>query len=116
MNKQGKVWGYTIEIFNKNNVSVNRLSINKGSCCSKHLHNYKYNTFYIESGKVLIQEWKNDYNLVDETVLTKGEMCAISPNTYHRFIGLENSIMYEIYHTELSSADIVREDTGRLQY
>jgi len=116
MNKQGKIWGYTTEVFNKNNVSVSRLSIIKGSCCSKHLHKYKHNTFYIEEGKALIQEWKNDYNLLDETILTKGQMCTIPPNTYHRFIGLENTIMYEIYHTELSSTDIIREDTGRLQY
>lgn len=116
MKKNGKVWGCTSEIFNKNNVSINRLNIKKGSCCSKHFHQYKYNTFFVESGKILIQEWKNEYELIDETILSNGEICAVPPNTYHRFVGLENSIIYEIYHTELSSADIIREDTGRLQY
>lgn len=113
MNKQGKIWGSTSEIFNKNNVSICRIHINEGSCCSKHYHDHKHNTFYVESGKVKIQEWKNDYNLLDETVLIAGEMCVVPPKTYHRFIGIENSIVYEIYHVELDNHDIIREDIGK---
>lgn len=113
MNKQGKIWGQTVEIFNKNNVSINRLETKKDSCCSKHCHEYKFNTFFVERGKILIQEWKNDYNLVDETILESGEKCLIPPKNYHRFISLEDSVVYEIYHVELLNEDIIREDTGQ---
>ncbi len=113
MKKQGKIWGNTTEIFTKNNVSIHRIEINKGSCCSKHYHNYKYNTFYVETGKIKIQEWKNDYDLLDETFLSEGEMCQIPPKNNHRFIGLEDSIVYEIYHVELYENDIIREDVGK---
>ena len=81
MIKSGKVWGDTVEIFNKNNVSINRLNVKEGSCCSKHCHQYKYNTFFVESGKILIQEWKNEYDLIDETILSNGETCVVPPNT-----------------------------------
>lgn len=110
--KQGKIWGETIEIFNKNNVSFHRIKINKGSCCSKHYHDHKHNIFFVESGKIKIQEWKNEYDLVDETILNSGELCSVPPKNYHRFIGLENSIVYEIYYVELDQEDIFREDVG----
>ena len=112
MNKQGKIWGETCEIFSRNNVSVNRISVNKGSCCSKHKHVSKYNIFFVESGKIKVQEWKKDYNLVDETILSPGESCCVTPDNFHKFIGLEDSIVYEIYFVKLLDNDIIREDVG----
>lgn len=114
MNKQGKIWGYTQEIFTKNNISIHRISIKKDSCCSKHCHRYKHNIFFVESGKILIQEWKKDYDLMDQTILGHGEMCCVPPDNWHRFIGLEDSIVYEIYYIEnLNINDIIREDVGK---
>ena len=69
--------------------------------------------FFVESGKIKIQEWKNDYNLLDETILSAGEICSVQPKNYHKFIGLEDSIVYEIYYVELNSGDIIREDVGK---
>lgn len=111
-NKQGKVWGFTQEIFNRNNVSLNRISIKKGGYCSKHYHEYKSNIFFVESGSILVEEWKKDYNLIDKTILNSGESSLIAPKTFHKFTGLEDSIVYEIYYVELFENDIVREDTG----
>lgn len=114
--KNGKIWGHTTEIFTKNNVSIHRLHINKGSSCSKHYHKYKHNIFFIEEGKLLIKHWQNDYNLVDETILTNGESCDIPPTHYHQFIGLEDTIAYEIYYVQLDDKDICRENCGSAQY
>lgn len=110
--KQGKVWGFTKEIFNKNNVSINRIFIEKGGFCSKHYHEYKNNIFFVESGSILIEEWKNEYGLVDKTILNQNDSCIVSPKTFHKFTGLEDSVVYEIYYVELFNNDIVREDTG----
>lgn len=112
MNKYGKIWGETCEIFSRNNVSIHRIIINKGSSCSKHKHNCKYNLFFVESGKIKIQEWKTDYNLVDETILSDGESCLVPPGNYHKFTALENSVVYEIYYAELLNNDIIRESVG----
>jgi len=110
--KQGKVWGSTSEIFTFNNVSINRIEIIKGSSCSKHYHNYKYNVFFVESGKLLIKDWQTDYNLIDETILNPGEKCIIPPKHYHKFIALEDTVAYEIYYVQLENNDIYREDCG----
>lgn len=114
--KNGKIWGHTEEIFHKNNVSINRIKIVKNSSCSKHYHNYKYNMFFVESGQVLIKHWQNDYDLIDETILNEGESCCIPPKNYHQFIGLEDSIVYEIYYVELNNADIIRDNCGSNNY
>ena len=70
LHKQGKVWGSTQPLFNKNNVEIHRIKTNKGGYCSKHKHEHKYNCFYVERGLLKITVWKNDYDLVDETMLT----------------------------------------------
>jgi quercetin dioxygenase-like cupin family protein len=112
MQKSGKIWGYTQQLFNNNNVEIHRIFINKNTRCSKHKHEHKYNIFFVESGKILIKEWKHDYELIDETILNDGEMCSIQPGHFHEFHGLEDSIVYEIYYVSLDTNDITRENTG----
>lgn len=114
--KNGKIWGHTQEILTKNNVSIHRLEIIKNSCCSKHYHEFKYNVFLVENGSLLIKHWQNDYNLIDETILKKGESCCIPPKHYHQFIALEDTVAYEIYYVELKDNDIVRATCGSHKY
>lgn len=110
---QGKVWGNTRTIFNKNNTMVNYLILDKGhSWCSKHYHSHRYNMFFLISGKVKIYTWKNDYDLVDETILLPEQSTVVDPGERHRFEVLENSIMLEIYWVELDPRDIIRDDVG----
>jgi len=111
MNKNGKVWGTTSKIFEKNNVSIHRIEIIKNGFCSRHKHKYKYNTFYVESGIIKIQIFRSN-NIIDETILKSGDRSDIPPDVEHKFIGLENSIVYEIYYVELIDEDIERVDCG----
>jgi mannose-6-phosphate isomerase-like protein (cupin superfamily) len=108
----GKVWGNTQCIFNTNNVSIHRINIQKGSQCSKHYHLHKFNTFFVESGKLKILVWQKDYDLIDETILSASQSTVVKPGLYHMFYALEDTIAYEIYHTELDENDIIRETCG----
>lgn len=112
MNIHGKVWGKTQELFFKNNVEIHRIEINKGSFCSKHKHNHKFNAFFIEKGKIKVKIWKNDYDLIDETIISTGQMTTVKPGEYHLFESLEDTIAYEIYWIELERNDIDRENVG----
>jgi len=112
MNIQGKVWGSTSELFNKNNVEIHRIEANKGGYCSVHKHEHKYNLFFVENGKLLVKVWKNDYNLMDETVVSSKEMTIVKPGEFHQFEALEDTIAYEIYWVELNSSDILRKNSG----
>jgi len=114
LNKQGKVWGTTQNILGKNNVSIHRIEIQPGGYCSKHKHEHKWNAFYVESGTLTVKVWKNDYDLVDSILLEEGEGIHIKPGEHHQFINndTEESIVYEIYWTELDESDISRESVG----
>ena len=109
--KYSKVWGITSPIFQNSMFEVHRIEINAGGYCSKHYHKYKYNVFYIESGKMKIINYE-DGNSINETLLSCGEQTTVSPNEFHRFEALEKTIAYEIYYSEFQSDDIIREDEG----
>ena len=112
MNIQGKVWGTTSPIFLNNNVEINRIECLKGGRCSKHMHQSKYNMFFVESGKMKIETWKNDYELIDEVILEAQHSTIVKPREYHRFTCLEPAVVYEIYWVTLLDTDIVRDDVG----
>ena len=108
--KFSKVWGLTEKLFSKNNVSIHRIEIDKGGYCSQHIHRSKYNMFYVECGKIEVQVFNGD--LVDKTVLSTGELTSVPPEKMHMFVGLEDSVVYEIYYTDLVEDDIDRFTVG----
>ena len=112
MNIQGKVWGKTQKIFANNNFELHRIEVNKGAFCSKHKHIHKINAFYIEKGKLKITIHETEYDLIDETIASTGDLSIVKPGKYHEFEALENTIAYEIYWVELDHSDIDRETIG----
>jgi len=112
INISGKIWGETSEIFCKNNVEIHRIEGKKGGFCSKHKHVHKYNIFFVESGGIKVSTWKKDYDLVDETRLFSQESTTIAPGEFHQFEVIADCVVYEIYYTELSGNDIIRESVG----
>ena len=112
----GKCWGTTSPIFNKNNVEIHRITGIKGARSSTHSHTSKLSMFFVERGKIAIIVEKNDYKLIDKTVLCTGQSTIIRPHEFHRFEVLEDdTICYEIYWTEIDPNDIVRKDCGSLE-
>tara|TARA_Y100000034_G_scaffold132562_1_gene195875 strand:+ start:474 stop:821 length:348 start_codon:yes stop_codon:yes gene_type:complete len=112
MKIQGKVWGKTQDIFKNINFELHRIEVNKGGFCSKHKHIHKINAFYIEKGKLKITIHETEYNLVDETIVSTGDLTIVNPGKYHEFEALEDTIAYEIYWVELDHNDIKRENIG----
>jgi len=112
MKIQGKVWGLTQEVFKNSNFEIHRIEVNKGGYCSKHKHNHKINAFFIEKGKLNIKIYQTDYDLVDDTIASAGELSIVKPGLYHEFEALENTIAYEIYWVDLNHDDIERDSVG----
>jgi quercetin dioxygenase-like cupin family protein len=110
--KTGKIWGKTQEIFKNFNFEVHNISIRKGGYCSKHKHVFKYNMFFVISGRLKIKVWKNDYKVCDETILEKGEKTVVGPGEYHQFEALDRTKALEIYYPESIQKDIIRESKG----
>jgi len=110
--KQGKVWGMTELICANHALEFHRIDFKKGGVCSKHRHKFKWNGFYVVSGKLLIRNWRHCQDLVDETILGSGEYNAVEPGYYHQFEALEDGLAFEIYWAEFNHNDIEREYSG----
>lgn len=109
--RQGKEWGYTTEFFRNSMVSAHHLEIKKGGYCSEHIHEHKYNLFYVISGRLEITIWR-EKNAKDETVLTAGQESAIPPGFYHKFKAFEKTECIEVYQVLLIEPDINRRTQG----
>jgi mannose-6-phosphate isomerase-like protein (cupin superfamily) len=113
--KAGKIWGQT-ELLEANGVlEFHRIKTVAGGVCSKHKHKFKWNGFYVESGKLIIRVWKKGYDLVDETVLTAGQYTMVAPGEYHQFEAVEDTVAFELYWAEFDHSDIERETVGKLK-
>lgn len=108
----GKVWGETELVEANNALEFHRIEMHTGGVCSKHKHEFKWNGFYVESGSMLVRVWQNDYDLVDETILTAGSYTKVKPGLYHQFECLKSGVAFELYWAEFNHNDIVRETVG----
>ena len=111
--KAGKIWGQT-ELIHANGVlEFHRIEYKKNVACSKHKHEFKWNGFFVESGKMIVRVWQDDQEgLVDETILNAGDFTQVKPGKAHQFEGLEDGVAFELYWAEFSHDDIVRRTVG----
>lgn len=84
-----KVWGREEIITNTELYCSKFLILEKGFQCSLHCHREKDETFFIMAGRV---EMEIDGKI---TEMRDGESIRINPGVYHRFKGLENTIIIE---------------------
>jgi mannose-6-phosphate isomerase-like protein (cupin superfamily) len=113
--KAGKIWGGT-ELIHANGVfEFHRIEFNAGFKCSEHLHRFKWNGFFVESGKMLIRVWQtaDQEGIVDETVLSASQFTQVKPGLVHQFEGLEDGVAFELYWAEFNHDDIVRKTVGK---
>jgi mannose-6-phosphate isomerase-like protein (cupin superfamily) len=92
---------------------VHRLTILPNVQCSMHMHQHKWNSFHVISGRLIIEVEKSDYPLTDKTELGPGESTTVKPGEYHRFrTGDEPCEAIECYYPAALSEDIKRRDCG----
>jgi len=106
-----KVWGYEEIIVNLDGKYCGKkLHLNKGYRCSIHRHT-KEETFYIEKGKIYL-ELENENKEIEGEVLCECNIVHILPNRWHRFSGLEDSIIIEFSTPDTESER--RELSGKI--
>jgi quercetin dioxygenase-like cupin family protein len=112
-----KAWGYTKHLFNKNNVEVHDILVQKGGYCSKHYHQSKFNQFIVKRGalKIEISNVYAQYSDVSSVVLRTGQSYTVKPGIVHSFEALEDTEALEIYWVEIDQEDIVRHSQGGLK-
>jgi mannose-6-phosphate isomerase-like protein (cupin superfamily) len=102
-----KKWGYEDWIWN-GRYCGKKLFIEQGKECSFHYHKVKDEVMYLQSGKVLLTYgWDEDLNQAAQLTLTPDMAFHIPPGMWHKFHGLEESMMFE-FSTHHSDKDVVR--------
>lgn len=85
-----------------------KLHVLKGKECSFHHHRVKDEVMYLESGKILLTYgWDEDPAHAAQLTLTPDMAFHIPPGMWHKFYGLEESVITE-FSTHHSDKDVVR--------
>ena len=111
-----KGWGEELWIVNTPLYCGKKLILKKGKKCSIHYHIKKDETFYVQSGTVLMDLYSRGYPGPNKRIImTPGHWLHIKPGLVHQFFGLKNSVIFEFstQHFESDTVRLERGDHGR---
>jgi quercetin dioxygenase-like cupin family protein len=110
INFVSKGWGFEKWIVNTEEYCGKLLYFVKGKKCSWHYHKLKDETFYIQSGKILLKySDSDDISDVNEIILNKGDKFHIYRGLRHQMFALEDTELFEF------STQHFDEDSHRLE-
>ncbi|MBU1082717.1 MAG: cupin domain-containing protein [Spirochaetes bacterium] len=92
-----KSWGYEKWIVNNDDYCGKILYFAAGHSCSFHYHIHKHETFYLQSGKMVIYlGYDTKRPIVDKQfMLLPGQVMTIKPTLVHRMTAIEDSELFE---------------------
>lgn len=105
-----KGWGFEKWIVNNEEYCGKLLYFVKGKRCSWHYHILKDETFYIQSGKVLLKYSESDVRMFEQT-LGPGDNFHIYRGLRHQIIALEDTELFE-FSTQHFDSDSIRIESG----
>lgn len=99
-----KGWGWEKIIVNKEEYCGKILHFYAGKRLSYHFHKLKDETFFLNSGKVIIKFSNgDDLNLAEECELNPGDSFYVPVGLRHQIIALEESDIFEFSTTHRDS-------------
>ena len=108
-----KGWGYEKWIVNNDLYCGKILFFERGKKCSWHYHKVKDETFYVQSGEILLRYGENDDLERSKTInLKPGDKFYVPPGLRHQMIGLADTELFEFstQHFEDDSYRVIRGD------
>ena len=107
-----KGWGFEKWIVNTEEYCGKLLYFAKGKRCSWHYHKLKDETFYIQSGKVLLKySDSDDISDANEIILNKGDKFHIYRGLRHQMFAIEDTELFE-FSTQHFDEDSYRLERG----
>jgi quercetin dioxygenase-like cupin family protein len=107
-----KGWGFEKWIVNGEEYCGKLLYFVKGKKCSWHYHILKDETFYIQSGKIIVRYGDgDDINTAHKKVLEKGDNFHVYRGLRHQMYALEDTELFE-FSTEHFDDDSIRIFSG----
>ena len=107
-----KGWGYEKWICNTEEYCGKLLFLNEGKRCSWHYHKLKDETFYLQSGKILLYYGDSDsLDGANDIILEPGDKFHIYRGLRHQMIAIEDSELFE-FSTQHFDEDSIRVKKG----
>ena len=109
-----KGWGFEKWIVNNEEYCGKLLYFVKGKKCSFHYHKLKDETFYLQSGKILLTYGDtDDINEATQIILEKGDKFHIYRELRHQMLALEDTELFEFstQHFDEDSYRVIQGDT-----
>ena len=112
INFVSKGWGFEKWIVNTEEYCGKLLYFAKSKKCSWHYHKLKDETFYIQSGKILLKySDSDDISDANEIILNKGDKFHIYRGLRHQMFALEDTELFE-FSTQHFDEDSYRLERG----
>jgi mannose-6-phosphate isomerase-like protein (cupin superfamily) len=105
-----KGWGYELWIHNDDEYCGKLLFFKEDKRCSLHYHKKKHETFYLQSGKMILR-YGLSVDRIEERLLTPGDSFEVYRGLLHQMIALENSELFE-FSTQHFEDDSYRIEKG----
>lgn len=107
-----KGWGGEKIICNNSQYCGKILMFMKGKKCSWHYHKLKDETFYVQSGKlILFYGYDDNMEVADRKVLRKGDKFHVPVGLRHRMYAIEDTELFE-FSTQHFDEDSIRIKKG----
>ena len=113
MKRVYKGWGWEKWIVNKSEYCGKLLFFEKGKKCSFHYHVVKDETFYLQSGELIVRYSDGDsLDDAEELILQKGDSFYVYPGRRHQMEALRDSELFEFstQHFDEDSYRIIKGD------
>ena len=108
-----KGWGFEKWITNSELYCGKILYIIKDRKCSWHYHKNKHETFYVQSGSILLR-YGIDFDIKNSTqmILNKGDHFVVPPMLVHQMEGIEDTELFEFstLHEDSDSYRVLKGD------
>lgn len=108
-----KGWGFEKWIVNNEKYCGKVLFFVKGKKCSYHYHEIKDETFYVQSGSIILRySQSDDINKATHIVLKKGDAFHIPVGMIHQMEAIEDTELFEFstQHFDEDSYRVVKGD------
>jgi len=107
-----KGWGFEKWIVNNEKYCGKILYLVKDRKCSWHYHKIKDETFYVQSGKIILYYgWHDDINKSTSVTLNRGDHFHIPIGLKHQMYAIEDTELFE-FSTQHFDEDSIRLQKG----
>lgn len=95
-----KKWGHEEWIVNKPEYCGKKMVFKAGYQCSMHHHKIKDETFYIQSGTIILET--EDNSVAHSRTMNAGDVAHIKTGLWHRIVALTDAEVFEFstFHME----------------